>query len=306
MIRQRIKVFMLLVMICQIVIAKPANVDNELKVSVRMRDSGYTMGDYIKMHVEIPTQNKLSIDPESLPLIGRVKPWLDLQDLKVDTQQDKLSLDVTWQIFATVEIAQALKTPKLLLKTLDNPKQNITIPAQIFYYSPVLPYPLGEVKRHQNIPPPTFDMQTPLAIVGICLAMATILCGVLLWIKDLIPWLPHQPGPMTILARHLKKLDNETMQYDQLLKVHHALNSTAKQSLYPNTLDILFKNAPYLKNERDAIHQFFNDSWSNIYESPSHTHPITVAQTLAWVNRAAVAERIFRNRSKAKAVHKRT
>jgi mxaA protein len=306
MISQRTKALLLLMAICQIAIAQPAAVDNELNVNVRMRDSGYTMGDYIKMHVEIPTHTKLSIDPESLPLIGRVKPWLDLQDLKLNTQKDNLSLDFTWQVFATVEITQTLKTPQIQLKTLENPKHTINIPAQSFYYSPVLPYPIGEVKRHHNIPPPQFDVQTPLTKMGISLTIATMLCVFLLWLKDLIPWLPYQPGPITTLARQLRGLRNDTLQYDELQKVHHALNSAAKQSLYPNTLDILFKKAPYLKNERDAIHQFFNDSWSNIYESPSYTHPITVAQTLAWVNRAAVAERIFRNRSIAKAVHKRT
>jgi len=294
--RHLIRTLLLLMLVCHTAIAKAVDVNSGLPVHIAMKDSGYTMGDYIKMHVEIPTKNKLSIDPESLPLIGRVKPWLDLHDLKVDSQKDKTSLTFTWQIFATVEIAQALKTPQIIIKSLDDPKQSIVIPAQRFYYSPVLPYPIGEVKRHHNIPPPAFDVYTPLTLMGICLAIATILGLFLLWVKDLLPWLPYQPGPIAALARQLKGFNNDVLQHKQLQQIHHALNRAAKQSLYPSTLNTLFTEATYLESEREAIHQFFNDSWRSIYENTS-TAPITVAQTLAWVSRSAIAERIYRKRA---------
>ncbi len=299
MIRQSINAFLLLMFMCQTTIAQPADVNSAVNVSVNMRDSSYTMGDYVNMHVEISSKNQLSIDPESLPLIGRINPWLDLQDLQVKSEKGKTILDFTWQIFATVEIAQSLKTPQIRLKNLDNAQQLITIPAQRFYYSPVLPYPIGEVKRHHNISPPAFDVHTPLMLMGICLILATILCLLLLWLKDLIPWLPYQPGPMTALARQLKACSNDHLQHDQLQTIHHALNSAAKQSLYPRTLDKLFKVAPYLENERDAIHAFFNESWHSIYENASKTPAITVAQTLAWVNRSAIAERLYRKHAVA-------
>lgn len=303
MIRQFINACLLLILMCQTAIAQPADINSRLNVSIHMRDSGYTMGDYINMHVEISTKNQLSIDPESLPLIGRINPWLDLQDLQVKSEKGKTTLDFTWQIFATVEIAQSLKTPQIQLKNLVNPQQLITIPAQRFYYSPVLPYPIGEVKRHDNIPPPAFDVHTPLMLMGICLILATILSLLLLWLKDLLPWLPYQPGPMTALARQLKACGNDHLQHDQLQIIHHALNSTAKQSLYPSTLDKLFKVAPYLEKERDAIHAFFKASWHSIYENTSETPAITVTQTLAWVNRSAIAERLYRKH--AEAAHKK-
>lgn len=300
MIRQFIKACVLLMLVCKTAIGQPTDINSALNISVNMRDSGYTMGDYINMHVEISKDNQISIDPESLPLIGRVNPWLDLQDLHVKSEKGKTTLDFTWQIFATVEIAQSLKTPQIRLKNSDNPNQLITIPAQSFYYSPVLPYPIGEVKRHQNISPPAFDLHTPLTLMGLCLIIATILSLLLLWVKDLIPWLPYQPGPMTTLARQLKAASNDHLQHDQLQTIHHALNNVAKQSLYPITLDNLFKAAPYLENERDAIHAFFNASWQSIYENASITPAITVAQTLAWVNRSAIAERLYRKHAEAK------
>ena len=300
MIRLSIRTCLLLMLMCQTAIAQPVDLNNTFNVSINMRDSGYTMGDYINMHVEISTKNQLSIDPESLPLIGRINPWLDLQDLQVKSEKGKTILDFTWQVFATVEIAQSLKTPQIQLKNLNHAQQLITIPAQRFYYSPVLPYPIGEVKRHHNISPPVFDVHTPLMLMGIYLTIATVLSLLLLWLKDLLPWLPYQPGPMTALARQLKACSNDHLQHDQLRIIHHALNSAAKQSLYPSTLDNLFKAAPYLENERDAIHAFFNASWHSIYENASKTPAITIAQTLAWVNRSAIAERLYRKHAEAK------
>ena len=144
------------------------------KVNVSMRDNGYTMGDFIRMQVDLTLNDNQKIDPDSLPLVGRVKPWLDLNSLSIKKNENKTSIEITWQIFATVEIAQQLKTPEIIIKTLENKPHNISIPAQSFFYSPVLAYPLGDVKRHADLPPLRFDEQRPKQWTFILLGLSLI------------------------------------------------------------------------------------------------------------------------------------
>lgn len=295
-------------------------------VQVKMRDSGYTMGDFIYMHVEIALPDNQQLDPESLPLTGRVKPWLDLHALNMRTQNGKIQLDLTWQIFATVEIAQPLKTPEIILKTIAKKPQNIHIAAQTFYYSPVLVYPLGDVQRRADLPPLKFDERTPRFWTMLLASLALVGGAAWLWLKDLLPWWPHRPGPMTQLARNLRRnhwgnvfknrpagqypyglqrddLESDVLNIDSLRSIHQALNTSAGESLYPHTLHQLFMQAPYMESEKAAISQFFHASWQQFYAPQSFKNEaerianIDPQATLAWIQSAALAERLFRRQA---------
>lgn len=297
-----------ILLIFMIIVAQNTLAQSAPIVLVKMRDSGYTMGDFINMQVEISLPENHKIDSESLPLTGRVKPWLDLHTIKIHQKaNDKVHLELIWQIFASVEIAQTLKTPEVTLKTLAKKPQNIQIPAQSFYYSPVLPYPLGEVSRRPDLPPDQFDERTPrfwtLILLGLC-ALGALLC---LWFKDLLPWWPYHPGPMTKLARSLKRKAGNELQINDLRNIHAALNATANESLYPHTLANLFIRAPYLESEKAAIGQFFNASWLHFYAPKSLTNitdssaKIDLKATMNWIQNAALSERIFRRNASRKA-----
>ena len=88
-----------------------------------MRDNGYTLGDMIAMHVEFNLAKGLVFDPNSVPFKGPVNNWLDLREVAMSGNQEwrwrnKISIDFTWQIFGTVEHAQALKIPAIQLQTI--------------------------------------------------------------------------------------------------------------------------------------------------------------------------------------------
>lgn len=292
------------------------------KVNVTMRDNGYTLGDTIAMQAEFNLAKGLVFDPNSVPLKGPVNNWLDLRDATMMESKNLddssyIRIDFTWQIFGTVEHAQMLKIPAIALQTLAPTTGNtkpltITIPAQGFNLSPVLPPTITEKKHRPHAPPLSFDTRTPLTIGLLCLGLS-LLCGTLwLWLMDKIVWWPRNPGPITQLNRQLNKTGvlNKTDIAQQtnfspahLRAIHKALAESAGQSLYPNTLDHLFENAPYLAQEKPAITQFFNATWQQFFTN--NHQAIQVKDTLAWVKRAAIAERLFRA-SQDKVKNKRT
>lgn len=303
------------------------------KVKVTMRDNGYTLGDMIAMHAEFNLAKGLVFDTNSVPLKGPVNNWLDLRDASMTESKNsdgssKISINFTWQIFGTVEHAQTLKIPAIQLQTIppteitkgESTKDDtaksvnnkslvkplaITIPAQGFNLSPVLPPTITENTHRPHAPPLRFNERMPLMFAIIFLSLG-LLCGALwLWLQDKISWWPRNPGPITQLARQLSKAgvaQQSTFSAEDVRTINKALASSAGQSLYPDTLSHLFERAPYLAAEKPAITQFFNAAWQSFFTSKNAQSTLNVAETLSWIKRAAMAERLFR----ASQVKKRT
>ena len=289
-----------------------ASPDNSISVKVIMRDNGYTLGDTIAMHAEFNLAKGLVFDSNSVPLKGPVNNWLDLRDVTMDESKNPddsshIRIDFSWQIFGTVEHAQTLKIPAIQMQTIplnDSAKANsnnkpiaITIPAQAFHLSPVLPLSITQKEHRPHAPPLRFDTRTPLTIGLLCLGLS-LLCGALwLWLMDKVSWWPRNPGPITQLSRQLSKVgvaQQSTFSVADLRTIHKSLASSAGQSLYPNTLNSLFERAPYLLSEKLSITQFFNASWQSFFAGDSTPINVNVTETVAWIKRAAMAERLFR------------
>lgn len=269
-------------------------------LQVNMRDHGYMMGDVISMQVTFSLQENQQIDQETLPLAGRVKHWIDIQSVQFNQQKQHVNLTINWQLFGTVERSEQLKTPQVLIKTIGKAPQTILIPQQAFYYSSVLPKPpLKDIKRRTDWTPPAFDTRTPFTWMSMCLGLLGICAFIWLWLKDKIPWLPYQPGPMTKLYRLLKKQSIDHFTPAQLREIHNALNASAGSSLYPNNLATLFENAPYFQPYQTEIETFFHASWEAFYGDKTATKGIDASQTMVWIEQTAIAERLTR-RAKSK------
>lgn len=273
-------------------------------ITVHMRDAGYTMGDQLTMRVMFSLPEGQKIDPDSLPLIGRVRPWLDLVDLSLQQTKNKAELQLTWQLFATVEIAQALTTPAIVFKTLSNGASKTAnqyqIPPQAFYYSPVLPLPpLKNMHRRANKAPPAFDTHTPMMGFTICAALLVLTSLLLAWVHDRLSWLPFNPGPMTRLARVLKPIAKQGvgLEVAQLRSIYIALNESAGVSLYPENLSPLLKNSPYFAHVEKEVTQFVEQAWQHFY-APTFAQPISSKTVYDWVVAVAVAERLSRQQQK--------
>jgi len=265
-------------------------------LKIQMVDSGYTMGDQLLMQATFTVAKEQTLDPESLPLAGRVRPWLDIVQVDVSQAGQTVTVSVIFQLFATVEIAQQLSTPPLVLRTLGPQPQQFQIPAQAFYYSPVLPLPpLKDIKRRANQPPPAFDISTPMMRCLACGAVFVLLMFAWAWLNDALPWLPFNPGPMTRLARALKPIAKQhlALDHDQLTAVHHALHASAGQSLYADDLTPLFDKAPYFNAVKTPVTHFVQASWQHFY-APQKAQAIPADMVYPWVKRMAMAERLYR------------
>ena len=280
-------------------------------VVVTMQEHGYTLGDLVTMRAEFTLGKNLIFDESSVPLAGPITRWLDLREVHFHQSknegQTQIKINFTWQIFGTVQEAQKVKIPAIILHVFsenveltDEVEKTkpliITIPEQGFYLSPVLPEKLTdeEIPRPM-LPPPRFDETTPRAMTLICLALGLFLSGFFLWWQDKLMFLPRRPGAMTLLARQLRQqnvVKQAQFSAANLRTIHAGLAAVAGQSLYPNTLDNLFKNAPYLGVYRQEIEQFFNTSWQLFHSKKTTGNTISIVDTILWIKRSAIAERI--------------
>lgn len=287
-----------IVLLCSVLFTQQVCAET-MNVQVKHTPQIARMGDLMIMHVAIHLPKNRQLDSESLPLTGRVTPWLDLRTVDYEQRNQALALTLQWQIFATVEKSQILKTPPITLKIQGQPNNQVRIPSQPFYYAAGLPYPLPELQRQGHLPPLKFDEHTPL-IHGMWSGfLGLVLLSVWAWLKDLLPFLPFKNGPISLLARELRNKHITAFSDQQLQHIHHALNKTAGLSLYPSQLSVLFDKAPYLRPFERAIQTFFLASWSQQYAVRSFTAPqtndelINVQETLCWIKQAAIAERLY-------------
>lgn len=264
-------------------------------VKVSMRHHGYQMGDFIDQTIFVSLPKGIAIDTQSLPLAGYVKPWLDIKKVDFKQAEQQAVLQVQWQVFATVEMTQALKTPAIILKTNSKTSQQIQIPAQVFYYSSVLPAAVNDIQKLPHLPPLLFDSQTPAVLAVSFLGLALLLLGLWLWMTDRLPWWPYRNSPMVRLARGFKH--KSTIAQADIVSIYQALNACAGQHVYLSTPQVLFERAPYLLPYQQAITQFLKQANHVIYQHQPLEKQVGSSQNTGfgacdWIKQAAVAERL--------------
>ena len=102
----------MLVGACLLLIAVAA-AGNDVSVRVTLRDTGYLLGDLIDERVELRLPASMRIDPDSLPLPGRVMPWLEMRRARLEPPRADgvQEIIVTYQIFAEAEEATRAPLP---------------------------------------------------------------------------------------------------------------------------------------------------------------------------------------------------
>ena len=269
------------------------------EVVVTLRDSGYMLGDLLDEHVRIRLPDAMHLDADSLPLPGRVAPWLEIRHAELGSRDASGSqeLIVTYQIFAETEEAARVALPEFRLKALDGANVvPVIVPTQAFLLSPGLPATLTDVDRElRPSPEPALlpEAATLLGALG-ALLLALSAAGYLLWRYDRLPFLPYAPGPLARLWRRWRKRRDGDLASDEgtalLREWHAALNHCAGETLYPSTLERLFQRAPFLAPLRERIETMFASSWNAFYAPATGASPPT-ASVLSLVRESADRER---------------
>jgi len=128
---------------------------------VTLRDSGYLLGDLIDERVDLNLPSGVSLDPDSLPLPGRVAPWMEIRTSRINhgEQDGGQSVIVRYQIFAEVEQTERVPIPAFKLRVRDGSQTRVVeVPVKSFMLSPALPPTLGDEDRElkSQAPPCSF------------------------------------------------------------------------------------------------------------------------------------------------------
>ena len=258
--------------------------DKPIQPIVTLRDSGYLLGDLIDERIELDLPSGTSLDPDSLPLPGRVAPWMEVRAARIEgeDQAGRQSVIVRYQIFAEVEQAERVPIPPFKLRLRDGTRTRIVeVPSKSFMLSPALPATLTDEDRELKSAAPPRLLPARNAALGVLFsAIAAALCATyLLWAHDRLPFLPRAPGPFARLWRSWRRRGRRDLSDDDGLALlhawHAALNLAAGEALYPSTLPRLFTCAPYLQPLRARIEELFERSWQSFYGPASNRPPGT-------------------------------
>lgn len=281
---------------CALAIAAMHAIAAEPDVRVSLRDTGYMLGDLIDEHVEITLPDGARIDPESLPLPGRVAPWLEVRRAALESAHDtSQAFVVTYQIFAETEQATQAPLPEFHVRLRSGAgAADVTVPSRGFLLSPALPATLTDRDRELRPSPAPAPVPEGAVLAGALASLAVALAatGFLLWRYDRLPFLPYAPGPLLRAWRSWRRRSRRALTGEEetalLRDLHGALNQSAGETLYPSTLQRLFDRAPYLAPQRVEIERVFVASWHRFYGDGDAPVP---AQVLATLQVAAERER---------------
>jgi len=277
---------------CLLIAAAFAAGAAEPEVRVSLRDTGYMLGDLLDERVEVSLPDGMRIDAESLPLPGRVAPWLEVRRVTLDRPNaGSQAVVVTYQIFAEAEQATQAPLPELHLRLRGSTgTQDIIVPSRAFLLSPALPQTLTDKDRELRPSPDPERMAATAAFAGALASLAVALAAIayLLWRHDKLPFLPYAPGPLLRAWRRWRHRSKRELTGDEaialLRDLHGALNQSAGETLYPSTLQRLFERAPHLAPLRGEIERVFAASWRRFYgggEAPATANVFATLQTAA-------------------------
>jgi len=274
-------------------------IDNTIRPIVTLRDSGYLLGDLVDEQVELTLPAGFSVDADSLPLPGRVAPWMEVRHARIEAGRapGQTSVVVTYQVFAEVEQAERVPIPPFKIRIRDGVQARaVSVPEKSFLMSPALPATLTNEDR--ELKPSSVPQALPLArtISGFAFSvLAVIACGFyLLWAYDRLPFLPRSPGPFARAWRRWRGRSRRpigaTERVELLRDWHAALNQAAGETLYTSTLPQLFARAPYLEALRTQVEVMFDASWKSFYGMSQSPGP-GAAEVLDLLRRSAERER---------------
>lgn len=273
---------------CVLIVTALSATAGEPDVKVSLRDTGYMLGDLIDERVDVSLPDGMRIDPGSLPLPGRVAPWLEVRRAALEPSRgNSQTVVVTYQIFAETEEATQAPLPAFHLRLRGaSGTQDVAVPSRGFLLSPALPQTLVDKDRELR-PSPDPDRVSERGAIAATLAsfaLALVVTGYLLWRYDLLPFLPYAPGPLLRAWRSWRRRSRRELTGDEetalLRDLHGALNQSAGETLYPSTLPRLFDQAPYLAPLRAEIERVFVASWQRFYGRGDTPAPANVIATL--------------------------
>jgi mxaA protein len=273
--------------------------DEALQPVIMLRDAGYLLGDLMEERIDLPLPQGFRLDADSLPLPGRVAPWLEVRAAHElpGARAGSIGIAVTYQIFAEVEQTTRIPIPGFSVRLRDGKEtRKVSIPEKSFLLAASLPASLSDEDRELKPSPSAQALPVRGLVVALASALSGMLAGLayLLWIYDRLPFLPRSPGPFARLWRRWRRRSRRGLSTQEntalLHDWHAALNESAGETLYASTLPRLFDDAPHLAALHEPIESLFERSWQYFYGTPPQAIP-PPEEVLPLLRAAALRER---------------
>ena len=260
---------------------------------------GYTVGDIVKRTVVLDIKKPYTLLETSLPIVGYERRYkgqvvgIELSSIKHEQKEfddfNRHTLHLGYQIFTNNVVAKPAILPPEIVK-LQNGKEIVQyrIPSWQFAISPISVF--GAVKVETDMSP----LRGPLLLKDdtneqylkvLLIILALSLLG-LLYIFGKHAWLPRMGGPFSRAYRRISKLrrhpNHENLQL-AVSQMHEALNMTAGQSVFSDTLDAFLARKPSFVPIREELVEFFGLS-RHVFFEPNSTHEAG-SQPMEWLRK---------------------
>jgi mxaA protein len=266
--------------------------------TVEPRAFGYRVGDVAERQVVIDIPAHLTLDEASLPTLGPHGPVLELRSMGRSVQSmpggRRLSLRLTYQVFAAPVTVRSYELPKLLLRFDGNPHEETHGRAQVSSFPSgggrlgrpggavteelrIEPWPLvvaalaaeeaspreGLGALRPDTAPPVRDTGIERGLLWAC-AGAALLLGAYLGLVYLgLPWWGRQRRPFTRAFRAMRVRAPARGAADlraACLALHAAFDETAGRTVFAGALDTFIAQAPRFAALRSDMRLFFERS----------------------------------------------
>lgn len=264
-----------------VALAQPDSAPLRLSV-IEPRAYGYRVGDTALREITIEVPQRLRLDEESLPAIGRHGPALELRSLRREAETSangtRLTLWLEYQVFGAPVAARVYELPALRLRFDGTPR-----PEELFVESwPVVVAPLTPERAPQrrglgDLQPDTApmprDTRPEQLLMAACAVSALGLGAYLAFVYFGLPWLSGRHRPFTRAYRRLRAGRKAPVSLqawqDACRAIHAAFNETAGQVVFADTVDGFVSRAPRFAPLREDIRAFFARSQVAFFQGHS-------------------------------------
>jgi mxaA protein len=250
--------------------------------TVEPRAYGHTVGDVIARRVSIDVPSGYTLDESTLPPVGRHGVAIELRQLSRSQRSAStgsvLELVLTYQVFYSPREVRTLELPPLTLTFKGTLRpQDVRVESWPLTVSPLVPVDvsprrgLGELQP--DVPPPLVDVSgTRLRLIAYA-ALAAALVAYLAFVYFGLPWWSSQRRPFKQAWRSLKampSLSRAPSSDDRraaFQRVHEALNQTAGEVIFEQSIDRFIGRHPRFADMRDDLRSFFKKSREEFFAS---------------------------------------
>jgi mxaA protein len=224
------------------------------------RPFGYVIGDIVEQRVHLSIAGRRLV-PVELPPIERVGISLWRREVRQEQSADGESwLVLRYQIINAPQSLTVWQLPALHLASAD-PAVVLVTPESPFSVGPITPPRAFSETNLSSLRPDHQPDEIVLAPLErrLAAAAAVLVLSLLAWAAYFF-W-AHRSNersrPFARAVRDLRSLPDDSP--ESWRRLQHALNDCAGQVVRADSLDVLFRRAPYLASERPALEQFCRD-----------------------------------------------